>query len=61
MLDYVSACLCPSGQRVSCSTKYDFGLWREYEPIVRYIKRTPIPQTALPQPPQASNMSTPMR
>jgi hypothetical protein len=31
-------CLSPSEMRSSCSTSYDFGLWGDREPIVRYFK-----------------------
>jgi hypothetical protein len=38
VFDYVHRCLSPSESRPCCSTSYDFGLWREREPIVRYFK-----------------------
>jgi hypothetical protein len=38
VFDYVHRCLSPSGSRSSCSTSYDFGLWGDREPIVRYFK-----------------------
>ena len=39
ILSFVSQCLCPPVPRSTCATTYDFGLWGEYEPIIRYIKR----------------------
>jgi hypothetical protein len=38
VFDYVHRCLSPSEPRASCSTSYDFGLWGDGEPIVRYFK-----------------------
>lgn len=38
MLQYISRCLCPAVARSTCATTYDFGLWGQYEGIVRYIK-----------------------
>jgi hypothetical protein len=38
MLSYVSRCLCPPVPRSTCATTYDFGVWGQYEGIVRYIK-----------------------
>ena len=39
MFRFISQCLCPFVPRLTCATTYDFGLWGEYEPIVRYIKQ----------------------
>jgi hypothetical protein len=39
MLSYISRCLCPSAPRSTCATSYDFGLWGQYEGIVRHMKR----------------------
>jgi hypothetical protein len=39
VFDYAHRCLSPSGLRSSCSTSYDFGLWGDREPIVRYFKK----------------------
>jgi len=38
ILSYVSLCLCPPVPRSTCATTYDFGLWGQYENIVRYMK-----------------------
>jgi hypothetical protein len=38
VFDYVHRCLSPSESRPACSTSYDFGLWGDREPIVRYFK-----------------------
>ncbi len=35
---YVHRCLSPSQPRSECSIFYDFGLWGDREPIVRYFK-----------------------
>ncbi len=36
---FISQCLCSVVPRLNCATTYDFGLWGEYETIVRYVKR----------------------
>lgn len=38
MMQYIWKCLCPRNQRAKCSTAYDFQVWRNLEPIVRYFK-----------------------
>ena len=38
LFDYVWRCLCPEQTRQSCATTYDFQLWGNHEPIVRYFK-----------------------
>ncbi len=38
IFDYVWRCLCPSTPRPCCATTYDFQVWGDYEPIVRYFK-----------------------
>jgi hypothetical protein len=38
MLDYIWNCLCPDFKRIDCDHHYDYNLWNEYEPIVRYLK-----------------------
>lgn len=40
ILGFISRCLCPTEQRSTCATRYDFSLWGPYEDIVRYIKST---------------------
>ena len=39
IIDFVWRCLCPEESRVDCETKYDYGLWGNYEELVRYFKR----------------------
>lgn len=38
LIGYIWACLCPEKPRSECATRYDFGLWSEFEPIVRVFK-----------------------
>lgn len=38
IMQYVWQCLCPPTPRTSCATTYDFQLWGNHEPIVRYFK-----------------------
>jgi len=38
LIDYVWACLRPDEARATCVTRYDFGLWGLYEPLVRLFK-----------------------
>jgi len=38
VMGYVAACLAPATARPTCSITYDFQLWGEHEPIVRYFK-----------------------
>lgn len=38
VMEYVWRCLCPPTRRPSCTTTYDFQLWGNHEPIVRYFK-----------------------
>ncbi len=38
LFSYVWRCLCPEIPRQSCATTYDFQLWGNHEPIVRYFK-----------------------
>ncbi|MHB8697736.1 MAG: hypothetical protein ACYC9J_06820 [Sulfuricaulis sp.] len=38
LLSYISRCLCPPIPRSTCATTYDFGLWGQFEDIVRCIK-----------------------
>lgn len=38
LFGYVWHCLCPQKPRQSCATTYDFQLWGDYEPIIRYFK-----------------------
>ena len=46
IFEYLWRCLHPATPRAQCATVYDFGLWgRELEPLVRYIKASPKPET----------------
>lgn len=38
IFSYVSQCLSPATLRSTCATTYDFQLWGDHEPIVRYFK-----------------------
>jgi hypothetical protein len=38
LIGYIWKCLCPEGHRDKCGTRYDFGLWGSWEPIVRVFK-----------------------
>jgi len=38
IIEYVWRCLCPGSPRSSCATTYDFQVWGDFEPIVRYFK-----------------------
>ena len=38
LFEYVHRCLSPTQPRSECSVSYDFGLWGDREPIIRYFK-----------------------
>jgi hypothetical protein len=38
LFDYVYRCLCPDQQRPTCSVRYNFGMWGEFDAVVRYFK-----------------------
>ncbi|MCG7984933.1 MAG: hypothetical protein JAY90_19545 [Candidatus Thiodiazotropha lotti] len=38
LFEYIHHCLCPDNPRDTCTTRYDFGQWGEYEKTVRYFK-----------------------
>lgn len=38
IIDYIWICLRPDESRPECETRYNFGLWGIYEPIIRFFK-----------------------